>query len=235
MTDYLIFNGIDSRDYNVWIFDDLSENTPERDVTKVQVDGRNGELTIDNGRFKNVKKRYSALIYQSFAERYQEFTNALLVNTGYLQLEDSLHPDEVYSAMFDAPVEAVMSKDRSMGRFELEFTRDARRFLKSGKQAQEFLTGGDIINPTNYSSRPRIRVYGHGNLVINNDTITIAEAFPYVDIDGEIQDCYYGNENANAVVSFNTVDFPQLASGNNGISFSGSITKVEITPNWWRL
>jgi len=78
-------------------------------------------------------------------------------------------------------------------------------------------------------------VTGYGTLTVGSDVITIAQNFAYVDIDSEIGDCYHGTDNANASVSFQQNGFPELAPGATGIAYSGNITKVEITPRWWRL
>lgn len=92
-----------------------------------------------------------------------------------------------------------------------------------------------IYNPTLYTSRPLIRVTGYGTLTINSDVITIASGQTYVDIDSEIQDCYYGTTNKNSKVSFQSNSFPVLKPGVNSISYTGNITKVEITPRWYRI
>ena len=92
-----------------------------------------------------------------------------------------------------------------------------------------------LVNPTLFASKPLIRVTGYGTLTVGSDVVTIAQNFAYVDIDSEVGDCYHGTDNANASVSFQQNDFPELAPGATGIAYSGHITKVEITPRWWRL
>lgn len=92
-----------------------------------------------------------------------------------------------------------------------------------------------IYNPTLYASKPLIRVTGYGTLTLGNDTITVASGQTYVDIDSEIMDCYNGTTNKNSKVTFSSGEFPTLKPGVTGVSYSGSITKVEITPRWYRL
>ena len=92
-----------------------------------------------------------------------------------------------------------------------------------------------IVNPTQQTALPVIRVYGYGTLTVGSETITIAQhANAYIDIDCEIMDCYCGAVNCNSLVSFSSHEFPKLPAGVTHIAYSGNITKVEVTPNWWR-
>ena len=92
------------------------------------------------------------------------------------------------------------------------------------------------INPTLFPSKPLIRVYGYGTLTVGSDRITIANTGKaYTDIDSEIMDCFYGTTNVNNKVTFQSNDFPELRPGVTGIAYSGNITKVEITPRWYRV
>lgn len=92
-----------------------------------------------------------------------------------------------------------------------------------------------IYNPTLFASKPLISVTGSGTVGIGDETITIASGYDYVDIDSEIQNCYCGNQNANAAVTFSNRKFPELQPGINGISLSTGVTSVQITPRWFRL
>ena len=95
------------------------------------------------------------------------------------------------------------------------------------------LSAASLVNPTLFASKPLIRVYGQGTLYIGGVGITVAGSYPYVDIDSEIADCYFGATNANAAVTISG-DFPSLAPGTDYIAYTG-FSAVEITPRWWRL
>ena len=93
-----------------------------------------------------------------------------------------------------------------------------------------------LLNPTLMPARPLIRVYGYGTLVVGNVTVTISNySLSYIDIDCAMMDCYNGATNLNGYVTFSGNDFPVLGPGATGVSYSGSITKVLITTNWWRV
>lgn len=93
-----------------------------------------------------------------------------------------------------------------------------------------------VDNPTLFAARPLIRVYGYGVVTVGDTVVTVAQnPYAYVDIDSEMMDCYHGDDNANGYVSFSGGEFPVLPAGTTALSYTGSITKVEITPHWWRL
>ena len=63
---HIIIAGRDLADFGVYISGNGTYNAPARDVKSVAIPGRNGELTLDNGRFKNVTVKYPAFIVEDF-------------------------------------------------------------------------------------------------------------------------------------------------------------------------
>lgn len=88
-----------------------------------------------------------------------------------------------------------------------------------------------IVNPTPFNARPLITTRATGTLVIDDVTVTIAQA--YVNIDCEMQDCYYGATNLNDKVTFSNHEFPVLKPGANAVSFGGNLTSLTVVPRWW--
>jgi phage-related protein len=97
-----------------------------------------------------------------------------------------------------------------------------------------------FYNPTEFPSKPLIKVTGTGTLMVGGVTITItgiASQTIYIDcesmeiykmVDGEVQ-------SAASLVTFSGNDFPVLSAGNTGVSYGSGITALEITPHWWRI
>lgn len=231
----VIFDGVNSQNFGVWIKGSGVYSAPARRYSSITIPGRNGTLTIDEGVFEEVEHNYPAFIPENFTVNIRAFRNALLSKAGYKRMTDSYHPDEYYRAKFMDGIEVTPAPRAIGGEFELRFRRDPRRFLISGDITQNVSNGGYVENPTDFEARPLIRVTGYGTLTVGSDQITIANLFPYIDIDCEMMDCYHGTDNANPYVSFQSNDFPSLGSGRTGITYSGHITKIEITPHWWRI
>lgn len=234
MINFIVFNGKKLKDYGVFISGEAVFDAPKRDTTSVTVPGRNGELTLDNGRYENITIKYPAFIVRSFKERISELRNFVLSQSGYQRLEDTYHPDEFRLAKWESDFSVKPDEALLAGEFDLKFNCYPQRFLKSGENAIEITSATTIINEQMTTALPLIRAYGTGTFTINGVTAQITSASSYTDIDCDLQECFKDtlatNCNGNVVLT----TFPELKPGENTISMSG-ITKLEITPRWWRL
>ena len=231
---WITFGGTDCRTYKVYISGNGTFNSPERDTSTVSIPGRNGDMILDNGRYKNVSIKYPAFIADTFNTNMQNFRNAMLSKIGYQRLEDTYHPDEFRLARYKGTLNVKPLKSLVAGEFDITFDAKPQRYLKSGETAVEFTAAGTISNGTLMTALPLIRASGTGTLTIGTVTITITAAVGYTDIDCETQEAYKGNTNCNANITLTSGAFPSLAPGANSVSFTG-LTKVEITPRWWIL
>ena len=235
MRNYFTFGGVRSSDFGVFISGGKTFGAASRDFETVSIKGRDGVLTMDNGRFNEVEQTYEAFILQNFDSNVSGFRNALMSLRGLQRLEDSYHPNEFYRAYYEAGLEPDVVSDLRHGSFEITFTRDPRRFLISGETEKNFFADGTIENPTLFPAKPLLRIYGTGNVGIGSGTITITYADEYTDIDCEMQEAYKGTVSCNEHVQLSGHNFPTLEPGRNGIELDGSITKVVITPRWFIL
>lgn len=215
-------------------------NSPQRDVDTISIPGRNGDLIIDNGRYKNISVFYPVFICHDFAERVQEARNWLLSKDGYKRLEDDYDPYHYRMAAFNGPVDFDMKFLNRIGEATLKFDCKPQRFLKLGEHPVRLSSGATLHNPTAFAALPLITVYGSaaGDLIIGDVTVQIKELTDQITLDCELQDAYRhvgdgAPENKNS--SIYAPSFPTLVAGNNKIIFSGGITGVTITPRWWEL
>ena len=231
----IFFNGITSADYGILINGSKRFKTAERDFENVAVPGMNGDLTFDNGRFRNVTIDYTDCgIVKNFESSFRDFINrvASASVTGYKRLEDTYNPDEFRLAKLAGEVDPEMFVNRKAGKFNLSFDCKPQRFLKSGETEVTLKGSGSITNPTQFNAAPLIRIYGTGRLTIGTRTLEISQNATYTDIDCDLMNCYCDNVNLNRHVSVTGNDFPILEPGANIILLSG-ITKIVVTPRWW--
>lgn len=232
----LVFGGQDFAEYGVMVDSAESWPKPERDSDVIQIPGRNGDLIIDNGRWKNVDISYNCLIADGWQQKFDEFCAMLFALRGYHDLQDDAHPNEIRMASFSGPVDPELWFTSETGIFRLTFNCMPQRWLRSGLLPQSFTAGGAITNPTLYPSQPYLRVVGHGQLIIGGKIMTVAESpFPYIDIDCQAMDAHYGATNANSYITLNDGDFPTLPPGESTFTIQSSITRLEITPRWWTI
>lgn len=234
MMNYLTYAGKSTLEFGIFISGEGTFSAPERNVKIQEVAGRNGDLLFDMGNFKNIAVKYPAFIKENLPSRVRDFLNYAGALTGYRRLEDTYHPYEFRMARFKAnpSIDTSGYMNRS-GKFTLEFDCKPQRFLKSGEDTVTFSASGTLYNDTQFSSKPLLRVYGSGSgtVGIGSETITISAISTYVDIDCEIMDAFKGAVNCNGNVSF--TDDIVLTPGNNSISKTGSISRIEIVPRWF--
>lgn len=229
---YFVFGNLNSKDFNVFISGEYTFTSPERDVDIVAVAGRDGTLSIDNGRFNNVEIKYPCAIVHEFRKNYNAFKGAILSQRGYKRLADSYDVDHFRRARYISSLDPEMTQLNRHGQFEVVFDCDPRRFLKSGDKAIAITGTSVLYNPTLYPSKPLMRVYGVGTLTIGDYSLEITTANEYTDIDCELQEAYKGATNCNANIVLDDGNFPEMVSGENEITFTG-ITQIDITPRWY--
>ena len=231
MSDYFVYNGTDSRDFGIVIFEGDTFGAPQHEYDTYSIPGRNGALYLDGRRFPNKAHRYECVIYDNFEQNLDDFRNFILSQKGYKRLEDTLHPDEFYEAVYANDFLLVMDRERSMGKFSLEFDRKPQRFLKIGENTIDLTSNGNIANTTLFDAQPLIRVYGTGTLGIGDNAIKVNECDVYVDIDCALMEAYKGAVSYNDSIEIQNIDFPVLEPGTNEITLTG-ITRATFTPRW---
>lgn len=208
---------------------------PERDATVVDIPGRNGTLTIDNGRYKNITVSYPAFVPRDFPARAASIRAWLLGPTGYQRLEDEYQPDCYHLARFAGPLEFETGFLNRAASMSLAFDCMPQRWLKSGEYAQPIANGQTLYNPTGFEALPLIEVglTGEAALQVGGITVQFAGYTGPLVLDCDLQDAYAGTRNLNRYVT--AAQFPVLPAGKTEISWSGGISGVRLTPNWWTL
>ena len=88
-----------------------------------------------------------------------------------------------------------------------------------------------VTNPGSVYSEPVITVYGSGDitLMVGTDIVELEGISGSITLDSQIHEAYSGTASMNSAMSG---EFPVLKPGQNAISWTGDVTKVEISPNW---
>ena len=239
----ITFNGITSTSLGIKVWTAPEYSTPEKDVTSVHVPGRNGDILIDNGVYKNATRTYQVSLYDTSHDyTYLSHVIANWVHSanGYARLEDS-YDSTVYRMAVYAESMTFSNVLNKATVAKLTFSCKPQRFLKTGES--EVTVSSSITNNTRFTSRPKITVTksgsGIGSFTFGGTTVTIALGSPTtIVIDSELRDCYYISggtiQNGNIYVSFSN-GFPELKPGSNAITGKSSISTVKVVPNWWTI
>lgn len=233
--DYLVFATKPSTDFGIYAADCADKfSGAQRRVESVEIPGRNGNLTLSDGAYNNVIRKYLLYVKGDIVSRIRDFRNFLNINVGYQRLEDTFTPEEFRLAQFSSLFE-VQTSDRKTAAFEIEFECKPQRFLRSGEQIIRLTAGGQVVNPSYQTSTPLIRVYGTGTVTIGGIPITVKSASGYTDIDCETESAYRGSVNCNSNITLTDGKFWKLQSGRNTATLGSGISRLEIQPRWWTL
>lgn len=237
--DAIKFGDILSSDFGVYILSARINDSPERDTETISVPGRNGDIHIDNGRYRNITVPYTCGIVKGADSNLEGFVAAISSQTGYQRLEDTMHPEYYRLGAFRGQVTPKMSRKRDISVFEIQFNCKPQKYLKRGEEQISMSGNGNkLYNPSRFLSKPLIKVNGTatGEIAINGKQATIASNPGYFTIDSELEDAYNSStgENYNSRLTLSGNEFPVLESGENTIDVASGMTIV-VTPRWWTI
>ena len=236
MRDYTFFlDGKDASDFGIQLEGEMTFSPPVPIYEAETIQGKNGDLILETGSFENRTGTAKCFILEKNASRSVGAANAfLLAKGGYRRLENSNDPDHFWLAVVENGVDYENRKDTLIP-FDVDFDCKPQRYLKEGENPVEFSSDGNIFNGYGFTALPIIKVYGsgEGSVTIGSVTVEILENNGVLILDSETQNAYndFGNKNNKVKAPV----FPVLVDGNNAVSFSGAIEKIEIIPRWWEL
>ena len=211
----LIFGGVDSSEYGIYLSGEGVYNAPERAVEVVDVPGRNGSVIIDQGHWNNIEVVYKAGVFganqETFSEKLSAFRNAILSQTGYQRLSDTYHPEEFRMGAYVSGLEVSPASYNRHGEFELIFNCKPQRWLVDGDLPIPLNSGDVLQNPTEYESSPLLISEGRGNIYFNGYSIGLI------------------NE-PTGLINMNKVHFYQANSLSDENTFAFSFAQYKLEP-----
>lgn len=244
---WIVFDGRSLNDFNTYTSGEGTFSSPEKIYDTIEIPGRNGELTVEYGTYRNIEVVYPSFIPYDLRKYSSALRSFLGSRTGYCRLEDTRHPEEYRMARFVSAIE-VNSAGLDVGSFELNFNCKPQRYLKTGEQKVSTNSSSyTIINPTFMNAKPIIIFHGpggssaSGTLTINGNVIQISQVIENVAIDLETM---FASRTTNGITQnmnqyikevTGSMEKMYLVPGSNVITKTGSITSIDIIPRWWTL
>lgn len=132
------YDGQNSADYDLYIAGDSVYDAPTRDMDMITIPGRNGQLSIDQGRFENITVTYPAFVWADtqaeFRTKVRAIRNWLCPKHSYYKLSDEYNPESYRLGIYKSGLEVEPVFFNRAGRFELSFDCKPQRFLLSGDE-----------------------------------------------------------------------------------------------------
>lgn len=224
----------------------------ERDITFVSTASRDGDVIVDNMRYKNVEMSYQVnsiphLTTLGQSALIRDFIEWLTPKNG----EYKIFRDDFNKGYFcKAICTSIGEISNNLSKYidtTLTFIRTPFWYSDSGEnkftitQADTYY---EVNNPEAYASQPTIKIYGLGELtlIINSKeyTVSIPKNYGYIELDTENQSAHVGNISYDKNTFFDY--FPTLKPGVNFIkcvpyqnSTSAKLNQIELIPHWRRL
>lgn len=221
---YFTFKNIDSSNYLI-----VNKLPPifkaAKDIELIEVQGKDGFLTNDLGSYKGIIKTVECTI--------RDLSNIDYI-CGWLsgggEVIFSNEPTKIYKATIKNQIQ-FNKVIREFHSFIIQFECQPHKYSTANDLITLTTSPVNLNNATTVNSKPIIKIYGTGTIVltINSRAIHLSNVVGYVTIDSDIVDAYkdYTSMNSNMIG-----EFPELIVGTNNLAWTGTVSKIEITPNW---
>ena len=234
MRHVLTINGTALSDFNAYYDGSNWFAIPEKDIEKIEVAGRNGDLTISNGRFKNISIEFPCYIRENFRGNYSALINFFYSLDGYLRVESDEDPSVYRMGLLASQIDPEMLQFNRAGMFSMVFDFMPQKWLKSGENRIALSASNTIYNPSQFDSKPIYEVQGTGSITVNGVEFSLSTNTGTTVIDCDLQDAYEGTINRNRQLTITGQILPVLKPGANEVTVTG-FTSVNLIPKWWRL
>ncbi|PRR84519.1 distal tail protein Dit [Clostridium vincentii] len=219
-------------DYGIIVSSRPSIPSPKRRVSYINIPGRNSNLIFDEGTYDDI-----TIVLECTSKDRNNLMDkmdnikAWLFEAGESDLIFSFNPNKKYRAQVVNSID-FKTVFRCVLDFPIIFNCKPFKYLVENTLSTINQSATEVINSGNIESDPIISVYCLGDITlkINNEQIKLIDINGKVIINSEIQDCY--DDEGNSLNEKMTGEFPKLKTGVNIIEWIGTVSKVEILPNW---
>lgn len=211
-----IFNDISSDELGLIIKEMPPITKAAKNIETIKVNGRNGNLHIDNGTYDSVDITIECIVKDLTKI---DMIKSVLEGTGSLKL--STVPNRTFTATIKNQID--FSKYLTVLR-EFPLILELEPFSYSDSKELNYSESATFIIDGNVKTNPIISVTGIGVLTINNISIEVLETD--ITIDCDLMNCTNNGIDKNNMVILD--DFPHLNPGENNLTLGTGITNVKI-------
>ena len=229
MQRYFIWNGVNSGTKHIIFNERVPVIRPEERVEHVVIPGRPGELTQTEG--ENIFNSY----IQTVRIAVEGIANvpeaeAWLTGDGYVTF-DTQPLLKQKARIINAVTLQRHSRNADWYEGEIQFYCDPIKMPATDETITVTSSGTSLSNPGTLPAFPLITITGSGAVTITIGSKTLI--IPDLET-GWVADCenQWILENGTPQMNAWQGEFPQIPVGNSTVSWSGSITKLEINPRW---
>lgn len=222
------FNGHSNTEYGIIVSDPGRRQKAEEQIDIHEIPYRDGYLHDHSGKYASYRREMVfGLKDISDIKDISSWLN------GRAKLETSIDPGGYFMASVVGQIECErMSKRFTLARVTFEC--DPFFYLTSGDTTVTDTSSPlALTNLGTVAAAPYIKITGSGEVVLTiNDVTTIFTVSTYIECDSLLQLCYKDTLNMGTSM---VGEYPVLPTGTVNVSWTGTVTKVEIKPRWREL
>jgi len=216
-------------DFGIYITKMPSIPSPKRRVTATQIFGRNGNLKYDEGTYDDITISVECGFVGDVFSRLNSI-KAWLFESGSSPLIFSIENDKKYIAQVVNSIDFEIAM-RKLGQFVIVFSCEPFRYAVTEPKVSITTSNTILVNNGTVACQPIIEVYGNGDITIaiGSQQMQLKGISNKINLNSILQDAYddaLGNLNSKV-----TGEYFILPAGSNNVSWTGNITKVDITQN----
>ena len=229
MTDYFIWNGVDCRQYGIHVSELPPITIPLERSTQTNVPGRPGSLTQLEGEDVYDDMILTATCFISDPAQIPAIA-AWLKGSGTVTFAN--RTGGYYKARIanQIPFEKVL-RGNPHCTFAVNFRCYPFWYQENVADISVTASGTTVNNPGSVYSEPLITVTGSGDitLMVGTTIVELTGISGSIVLDCALKEVYKGTTLMNDHM---TGEFPVLKPGMNVISWTGTVTKIVISPRW---
>lgn len=222
------FKSNSNTDYGVIVSSLGRRQHAEEQIDAYEIPYRDGSLHVHSGKYQSYSR---SMTFGIKDKTKRSAIGAWLTGRGKLITSDDP------GGYFNASVIGGVKADKLSRKFDelgVEFECDPFFYLTSGDTVKTCTSSPtSITNLGTIPAAPYIKITGSGAVVLTIGSVsTTFTVSTYIECDSLLSLCYKGTVNAGSSM---VGEFPMIPVGTTNISWTGTVTKIEITPRWREL
>ena len=229
MNDWFEFNGLRCTAFGIHVSEQPPITLPSERVSFTDVPGRSGSLTTLEGDYVYEDLLLTVTCFVKDIERIDEIAS-YLKGSGTVTFANRQGGFYYGRIVNQIPFEKILRGNPHRS-FSVNFRCKPFFYLNDVQPITLTSSGAFITNPGRVPSEPVVTVTGSGEitLMVGMSIVELSDMNGSITLDSELQEAYNGMTSLNNRMSG---DFPVLLPGQNAVSWTGNVTKVEVRPNW---
>lgn len=229
MVHYFKWNGTDSRNQHIRVLNRVPIVRPEERVDRITIPGRSGELTQLEG--EHIYNSYiQSVSLEVLGAAYVPAAEVWLTGGGNVTFDTQ--PDLQQNArIINAVTFEKVSRNLDLWKADVQFHCEPVKHQTAESDIDVTSSGATLTNPGTLPAFPLMEITGSGTVSISIDGKQLI--IPNCE-SGWVADCENKWILDDGVPQFGAWqgEFPEIPAGSSAITFTGSITKITITPRW---